>query len=94
MHRFDRLETWEQIASEVNFPYRREMVALDPYGPVDFNQTRANFERASKCSLAAASGWQASMLDLTISASDALKALEENVTAMFRQGECQPAPNP
>jgi hypothetical protein len=94
MHRFDRLETWEQIASEVNFPYRREMVALDPYGPVDFNQTRANFEPASKCSLAAASGWQASMLDLTISASDALKALEENVTAIFRQGECQPAPNP
>ena len=94
MRRFDRLETWEQIASAINIPYRREMVALDPYGPVDFNQARANFERASKCSLAAGARWQASMSDLTTSASDARKAVEENVAIMFGRGECQPVPHP
>ena len=94
MRRFDRLETWEQIASAANIPYRRELVALDPYGPADFNQARENFERASKCSLAAAARWQASMSDPTVSATNARKAVEKYVATLFAQGECEPVPGP
>jgi hypothetical protein len=94
MRRFDRLETWEQIAIAVNLPYRREMVALDPYGAADFNQARENFERASKCSIAAGARWQSAMSDLAMSASGAREAVEENVAIMFGRGECQPVARP
>lgn len=88
--KFDRFLSVEDVVLKINIVYRRELIALDPYGASDWSQTWEDVHRSRACALRAAVRAEWALRRDVGAPKRITPDVEAFVDSLFDEGACSP----